>query len=61
LTELAADVAANPDALGRLLRYLAARGVFAEIEPNLAREDHVESGGRHPGLSWLRSAVTLDG
>ena len=33
LTELAAEVEADPDALGRLLRYLAARGVFAEIEP----------------------------
>lgn len=33
LTELAAEVKAEPDALGRLLRYLAARGVFAEPEP----------------------------
>jgi len=33
LPELAADVDADPDALGRLLRYLAARGVFAEPEP----------------------------
>ncbi|MGH3982329.1 MAG: methyltransferase family protein [Pseudonocardiaceae bacterium] len=32
LTELAADDA-DPDALGRLLRYLAARDVFAEPEP----------------------------
>ncbi len=32
-TELAADVDVDPDALGRLLRYLAARGVFAEPEP----------------------------
>lgn len=31
--EIAADVEAEPDALGRLLRYLAARGVFAEPEP----------------------------
>lgn len=33
LTELAADTDADPDALGRLLRYLAARNVFAEPEP----------------------------
>lgn len=33
LTELAADVGAEPDALGRLLRYLAARGVFTEPDP----------------------------
>jgi SAM-dependent methyltransferase len=31
--ELAADVDADPDALARLLRYLVARGVFAEPEP----------------------------
>ncbi|MGH4001784.1 MAG: methyltransferase family protein, partial [Pseudonocardiaceae bacterium] len=30
--ELAADVDADPDALARLLRYLVARGVFAEPE-----------------------------
>lgn len=49
LTELAADVEVDPDALGRLLRYLAARGVFAETEPGrfaltgsaeLLRDDH---------------------
>lgn len=33
LTELAAAVDADPDALGRLLRYLAARNIFAEPEP----------------------------
>lgn len=33
LTELAAEADADPDALGRLLRYLAARDVFAEPEP----------------------------
>ncbi len=31
--ELAADVDADPDALARLLRYLVARGIFAEPEP----------------------------
>lgn len=33
LPELAAEVGADPNALGRLLRYLVARGVFAELEP----------------------------
>ena len=33
LAELAADADVDPDALGRLLRYLAARGIFAEPEP----------------------------
>ncbi|MDQ3987695.1 MAG: SAM-dependent methyltransferase, partial [Actinomycetota bacterium] len=33
LPELAAEVGADPNALGRLLRYLVARGVFAEPEP----------------------------
>lgn len=33
LPELAAEVGADPDALGRLLHYLAARGVFAGPEP----------------------------
>ncbi len=33
LNELAAEIDADPDALARLLRYLAARGVFAEPEP----------------------------
>jgi hypothetical protein len=33
LTELAANVDADPDALGRLLRFLVARGLFAEPEP----------------------------
>ncbi|MGH3873794.1 MAG: methyltransferase [Pseudonocardiaceae bacterium] len=49
--ELAAALDADPDALGRLLRYLAARGVFAESAPGRfvltgpaqpLRDDHPE-------------------
>ncbi len=35
LDELAVAAGANPDALGRLMRYLTCRGVFAEPEPGV--------------------------
>jgi hypothetical protein len=35
LEELATAAGVNPDALGRLMRYLTCRGVFAEPEPGL--------------------------
>jgi hypothetical protein len=35
LDELAAAAGANPDALGRLMRYLTCRGVFSETEPGV--------------------------
>ncbi|GAA5094482.1 methyltransferase [Nocardia iowensis] len=37
LTDLAAAAGAEPDALGRLMRYLTCRGVFAETAPDTYR------------------------
>lgn len=68
LAELAADAGADRDALGRLLRYLAARGVFVEPAPErfaltplagLLRDDHPATARRWLDLEGFGGRMDL--
>jgi hypothetical protein len=59
--DLAAAADADPDALGRLLRFLVARGVFAEPSPGVFALNEAARFLREDGPLRLRAWLDLDG